>query len=109
MGQGDVTATVVVTATVSDLIGRPVVAGTPITFETERGTFDGGSNTVSLVVDANGNAYATLRTGPAQGSIRISARAGNAVGFATLLLGDQPYRIYLPHLLASGERPGVSR
>lgn len=55
------------TATVIDVLGRPVVAGTAVRFETDRGVFQTGSSTILVSSDANGRAYATLRTLETQG------------------------------------------
>lgn len=92
------TATVEVTVVVGDTLGRPVAAGTQVTLATPHGVFDGGGATLSLPVDAAGRATATLQAPTIQGSLRVTATAGGATGGATLLIGSEPHRIYLPVL-----------
>ncbi|MCW5852002.1 MAG: Ig-like domain-containing protein [Anaerolineae bacterium] len=100
-GTGEVTTTVALTATVQDRGGHIIPAGTAVTFETERGTFVGGGSTLAAVTDDQGQAFATLTTPPSPGSVQVTARAGNASGSASLRIGDQPYRIYLPAVYRS--------
>lgn len=102
----EVTATIYLTATVVDVLGRPVTPGTAVRFETERGVFQTGSQTMLVSSDANGRAYATLQTLETEGSVRLTASAGSVRGGFTLLIGDHPYRIMLPQLTRA---PSVTR
>lgn len=95
-GTGEISATVQVTAEVLDSVGRPVAAGTLVTFSAEQGAFDGGGASVTLGVTAEGKAGATLRIPPTRSSVRVTAEAGGVTGAGMVFIGTSPYRIYLP-------------
>ncbi len=96
-----ITATVALTATVTDRLGRPVTAGTPVTFSVSRGAFLPGGATVQTQTNAAGRAYATYVVPPQEGEVGVTVTAGVVSQRATLAVGSEPYRVYLP-LLISG-------
>ena len=97
-GTGEISATVQVTAEVLDRVGRPVAAGTPVTFATDQGSFDGAGASITLGVTAEGKAGATLRIPPTRSSVRVTAEAGGVTGAGMVFIGSSPYRIHLPIL-----------
>ncbi|MFN8483414.1 MAG: invasin domain 3-containing protein [Anaerolineae bacterium] len=98
--EAGITATVAVTATVTDRLGRPVAAGTPVTFGASRGTFLSGGATLQTQTNAAGRAYATYVVPSQEGEVSVTVTAGTATARATLGIGVQPYRSYLPLLFA---------
>lgn len=98
-----VTATVEVTTQVLDSVGRPVAAGTQVTFSADHGVFDGGGATLTRGVTVEGKASATLRVPLTPGALRVTVTAGGAAGAATLFVGATPYRVYLPALQRATE------
>ncbi|MFN8473057.1 MAG: invasin domain 3-containing protein [Anaerolineae bacterium] len=95
-----ITATVAVTATVTDSLGRPVAAGTPVTFGVARGAFLTGGATVQTQTNAAGRAYATYVVPVEEGEVSVTVTAGTVSTRSTIGVGSQPYRSFLPLLFA---------
>jgi hypothetical protein len=65
-----------ITAEVTDSLGEPAEAGTPVQFTTNLGLLSSGSQVYSTVTNSDGTATATLFAGETAGSAQISCEAG---------------------------------
>ncbi len=95
-----ITTTVAMTATVTDRLGRPVTAGTPVTFAVSRGAFLTGGATVQTQTNAAGRAYATYVIPSQEGEVAVTVTGGLVSTRTSLAVGTEPFRVYLPLLIA---------
>jgi adhesin/invasin len=75
------TSSSVITATLTDKNGTPVMMGTPVTFTTTLGTLSNNSKSYTTSTSGeNGTAQATLFAGTTPGSAKVTATSGGVSG-----------------------------
>ena len=69
-------ASTTITAEVTDSLGEPAEAGTPVVFTTNLGLLSSGSQVYSTVTNSDGTATATLFAGETAGTATVSCEVG---------------------------------
>jgi hypothetical protein len=97
---------------VIDRFGNTVSNGTPVTFETDLGSFGGGKTFATQV--AGGQASATLRSGTVAGSATVEVRSGSSAyrPIPVAIVPDAPDSLSLSsdcqHLAVGGESAEIT-